>query len=303
MASNSGAGGQVSVIGLGNMGSALAERLLATGYRVTIWNRTESKADLLAGAGASVAKTPVEAIRVSETIFICVLDVDAVKSILSFENVSTELAGKTVIQLTALEPDQSKEQDEWMRQHNVQYLDGGILGFPADVREGNASIVYSGSKAIFEDRKLILGSFGPDPIFVGEQAGMAPLAAMLVYARYYGLTFISMHTAAMAAAAGIPASKFLELTGGDEEWMSMGKTMDNYVAMTEKGDYSTSEAALDMDASGYDYFIRLSKELGVDSTLHEMIDSVLTAAIDQGRGDQAIPAIFEVLINKPDSKN
>lgn len=301
MASKVGEGDQVSVIGLGNMGSALAERLLATGHRVTIWNRTESKADFLVEAGASAAKTPVEAMSKSETIFICVLDIDAVQSILSFENVATELAGKTVVQLTALEPDQSREQEEWMRQRNVHYLDGGILGFPADVREGNASIAYSGSKAIFENNQSILESFGPDSIFVGEQAGMAPLAAMLVYARYYGLTFISMHTAALAAAAGIPASKFLELTGGDEEWMFMGKTMDNYVAMTEKGDYSTSEAALEMDASGYDYFIRLSKELGVDSSLHEMIDSVLTAAIKQGRGDQAIPAIFEVLTNNPDS--
>ena len=301
MASKTGAGDQVSVIGLGNMGSALAERLLATGYKVTIWNRTESKADLLAEAGASVAKTPVEAMSMSETIIICVLGIDAVQSILSFENAAKELKGKTVIQLTTLEPDQSRGQDEWMRQHNVHYLDGGILGFPADVRKGSARIAYSGSKPVFENKRSILESFGPNSIFVGEQAGMAPLAALLVYARYYGLTFISMHTAAMAAAAGIPASKLLELTGGDEKWMFMGKTMDNYVAMTEKGDYSTSEAALELDASVHNYFIRLSKDLGVDPALHEMIDSVLTAAIKQGRGDQAIAAIFEVLIDNPGS--
>lgn len=294
-----GATDQVSVIGLGNMGSALAERLLVTGHKVTVWNRTESKAGLLAEKGAIVAGTPAEAMSKSETILICVLDIDAVQSILSFENAAEVLAGKTVIQLTALEPDQSREQDEWMRLHNVHYLDGGILGFPSDVREGSANIAYSGSKKVFKDKQPLLQSFGPDSTFVGEQAGMAPLAAMLVYARYYGLTFISMHTAAMAAAAGIPASKFLELTGGDEEWMYMGKTMDNYVAMTEKREYSTSEAALEMDASGYDYFIRLSKELGVDPALHEMIHSALASAIDQGRGDQAIPAIFEVLKNSP----
>lgn len=297
MVDTSGATDRVSVIGLGNMGSALAERLLVTGHEVTVWNRTESKAGPLAEEGAMVAGTPAEAMRKSETVLMCVLDIDAVQSILSGENAAGVLAGKTVIQLTALEPDQSREQDEWMRQHNVHYLDGGILGFPSDVRDGSANIAYSGSKQVFKDKQPLLQSFGPDPIFVGEQAGMAPLAAMLVYARYYGLTFISMHTAAMAAAAGIPASKFLELTGGDEEWMFMGKTMDDYVAMTEKRDYSTTEAALEMDASGYDYFIRLSKELGVDPSLHEMIYSALTSAINQGRGDQAIPAIFEVLKN------
>jgi len=301
MEGKAGATDRVSVIGLGNMGSALAERLLFTGHKVTVWNRTESKVSLLAEAGANVAKTPAEVMNISETILICVLDINAVQSVLSFENAAEVLAGKTVIQLTALEPDQSRELDEWMRQHNVHYLDGGILGFPANVREGNANIAYSGSKEAFEDKRPLLESFGPSIIFVGEQAGMAPLAAMLAYARYYGLTFISMHTAAMAAAAGIPASKFLELTGGDEKWMHLGKTMDNYVAMTEKRDYSTNEAALDMDASGYDYFIRLSKELEIDPALHEMIYSALTSAINQGRGDQAIPAIFEVLSNRPGS--
>ena len=44
-------GKQVCVIGLGNMGSALAEALLTSGHSVTVWNRTTSKCDGLAAAG------------------------------------------------------------------------------------------------------------------------------------------------------------------------------------------------------------------------------------------------------------
>ena len=43
----------VCVIGLGDMGSALAEALLANGHRVTVWNRTASKCGPLAEAGAT----------------------------------------------------------------------------------------------------------------------------------------------------------------------------------------------------------------------------------------------------------
>ncbi len=288
---------QITVIGLGNMGSALADRLLATGHELTVWNRTESKCDALADAGANVAGTPAEAMSMSNTIMICVLNHEAVQSILSSDGVAEELNGRTVIQLTALEPDQSIEQGKWMRKHHVNYLDGGILAFPADIRDGVAKIAYSGLRDVFDNVRPKLESFGPNSVFIGEQVGMAPLASMLVYARYYGMTFACMHTAALAAAAGIPARKFLDLTGGEKAWQFIGRTMDDYVTMTEKRDYSTNEATLDIDASGYDFFVRLSRELGVDPSFHEMIESVISTAIEQGRGNQAIPAIFEVLID------
>ncbi len=52
---------RVCVIGVGNMGGALAEALIAKDYRVTVWNRTTSKCDALAAAGASVAASVSEA--------------------------------------------------------------------------------------------------------------------------------------------------------------------------------------------------------------------------------------------------
>ena len=48
----------VSVIGIGNMGSALAEALIANGHRVTVWNRTAAKCEALADAGASSLHRP-----------------------------------------------------------------------------------------------------------------------------------------------------------------------------------------------------------------------------------------------------
>ena len=46
----------ISVIGLGAMGSALAHTLLQNGYSVTVWNRTAEKAEPLVSAGAAIGK-------------------------------------------------------------------------------------------------------------------------------------------------------------------------------------------------------------------------------------------------------
>ena len=56
----------VSVLGLGPMGQALSTALLDADYGITVWNRTESKADALRGRGAAWAPNPAEAIAATD---------------------------------------------------------------------------------------------------------------------------------------------------------------------------------------------------------------------------------------------
>ncbi len=65
-------GARVSVIGLGNMGSALAEALLAKDLSVTVWNRTASKGAALAASGAAVAASAAEAAAAADLLVVCV---------------------------------------------------------------------------------------------------------------------------------------------------------------------------------------------------------------------------------------
>jgi 3-hydroxyisobutyrate dehydrogenase-like beta-hydroxyacid dehydrogenase len=47
---------EVGFIGLGNMGAAMAPNLLNAGHRLTVYNRTRAKAEVLAAQGAQVAE-------------------------------------------------------------------------------------------------------------------------------------------------------------------------------------------------------------------------------------------------------
>ena len=60
-------------------------------------------------------------------------------------------------------------------------------------------------------------------------------------------------------------------------------------------DYATTEATLDLDLHHYNVFVRMCRDLGVEPALHEMIEDVLSRTVAEGRGDQEIAAIFEVL--------
>jgi 3-hydroxyisobutyrate dehydrogenase-like beta-hydroxyacid dehydrogenase len=69
----------VAFIGLGKMGSAMARNLLRAGHRVTVYNRTRSKADPLGAEGARVADSLADAVRECEVVFTMLADDDAVE--------------------------------------------------------------------------------------------------------------------------------------------------------------------------------------------------------------------------------
>ena len=66
--------GTISVLGLGAMGSAIAERLRDTGYVTTVWNRTATKAEPHVKAGSKAAATVAEAAESSDIILVVLLD-------------------------------------------------------------------------------------------------------------------------------------------------------------------------------------------------------------------------------------
>lgn len=88
----------VAVIGIGNMGSALAQALLTAGFPLTVWNRTISKSQRLVEQGAILANSPAEAAQNAASTIVCVTDHEAFVSVIHNETVAKALAGKLLVQ-------------------------------------------------------------------------------------------------------------------------------------------------------------------------------------------------------------
>src|SRR4051812_28976021 len=85
----------VSVIGLGKMGAALASTLLQSGRSVTVWNRSADKAAALVEAGATLAPSVAAAVAASPVTVTCVKSHYTTAELL--RPVGAVLAGKTII--------------------------------------------------------------------------------------------------------------------------------------------------------------------------------------------------------------
>jgi 3-hydroxyisobutyrate dehydrogenase-like beta-hydroxyacid dehydrogenase len=76
---------KIAFLGLGNLGTPIAESLINAGYELTVWNRTSSKAEPLVKLGATVVEDPLEAITPGGIVFSVLADDAAVEEIFSME--------------------------------------------------------------------------------------------------------------------------------------------------------------------------------------------------------------------------
>ena len=120
----------VSLIGLGPMGSALA-RALQRGHTLTLWNRTPSRAEALLGQGTVLAADARAAVAASPIVLVCVADYAAWRAILAQPGVADALRGKLLVQLSTGTPQDAR--DDWARLDGVGYLDGALLATPSQI--------------------------------------------------------------------------------------------------------------------------------------------------------------------------
>ncbi|MEU3450343.1 NAD(P)-binding domain-containing protein [Streptomyces thermolilacinus] len=280
---------QVSVLGLGAMGTALAEALVKAGHETTVWNRTPGKADGLVARGATEAATAGDAVRAAPLVIACLLDHASVHEVL--DPLTADLAGRTLVNVTTTSPAQSRELAEWAAAAGVAYLDGGIMAVPQMIGQPGASILYSGSAEVFQQHKPLLDLWGAGTYF-GEDAGLASLYDLALLAGMYVMFAGFLHGAAMVAPAGVTARQF---AGMAAPWLSaMTGMLDGYATVIDGGDY-TVEGQQSLEFSSLDDILAASSEQGISTEVVAAVQGLIQRQIDAGHGKEGFARIIESL--------
>ncbi len=145
------------------MGRLIVPRLMAAGHVVTGWNRTREKASPLIEAGMRWADTPRAVAESSEIVFSIVTDAKAVRAAALGENgvVAGLRRGGIFIDMSTIEPDESRAVAAEFAKAGSIMLDGPLSGSPVTVKQGNASVMIGGDEAAFERAKPVLLAIGP----------------------------------------------------------------------------------------------------------------------------------------------
>lgn len=174
----------VGFIGLGAMGQVIVPRLLAAGHTVTGWNRTPQRGAPLMEQGMKWAESPAAAAAASDLVFSIVTDGAAVQAVaLGEQGVLAGIApGGVYIDMGTIAPDITRSVAAEFSKRGAHMLDAPLSGSPVTVREGNASLMIGGDKAVFERVEPVLLAIGPKVTYIGGsgQAAVMKLAVNLL---------------------------------------------------------------------------------------------------------------------------
>jgi 3-hydroxyisobutyrate dehydrogenase-like beta-hydroxyacid dehydrogenase len=272
----------VSVIGLGAMGSALARALLSAGYRTTVWNRSAASADALVDAGALVVGSPAAALLASPLTIMCVIDGPAAAEVLSADGVISALHGKVLAQLGTTSLAESQEHAAAVEAAGGNYLDGGILAYPSSIGAADTIVLLSGDRAVFEEHQQLLRALGGQARFVGP-ATAATSAYLAAWCFYFAALGGFFEAAALAGSEGASLRPLIDLIPHMATQLS--ESVANAPQWVESGHFDGDQATVAAHIEGIVAIAGDLRHIGVTPHVTEGLLAHLRVA--EARGDAA----------------
>ena len=164
---------RIGFVGLGNMGAAMAARLLEAGFDVTVYNRSPAKADALAGRGATVAGTVAEACS-GDVVITMLANDDAVDAVVSGDGgVLTELRrGATHVSASTISAGLSRRLTAAHEAAGQQFMTATVLGRPEAVAAGKLFVLAAGPPEVVEPLLPVLDALGQRTFRVSDVASV-----------------------------------------------------------------------------------------------------------------------------------
>jgi 3-hydroxyisobutyrate dehydrogenase-like beta-hydroxyacid dehydrogenase len=166
---------EISVIGLGSMGSTLAKTLLYAGHAVTVWNRSQDKAELLVADGAEIAVTVANAVETSPIILICIDNYTTTRKIFASDEVLSVLADRIVVQMSSGTPLEAVADETWFVEKGSGYLDAAILGSPKVIGTEAGQILIAGNENLWKKCKIVLECLAGNFQYTGTKIDSAKI--------------------------------------------------------------------------------------------------------------------------------
>tara|TARA_B100000683_G_scaffold276283_1_gene329702 strand:+ start:1606 stop:2544 length:939 start_codon:yes stop_codon:yes gene_type:complete len=201
---------KIGWIGAGRMGFAMAQRLLEGGADVAVWNRTKSKAEPLAGNGATVVESPAD-LADRDIVFTMVGGpADFVQVTLGDGGVlAQDQKPKMLIDSTSVDEAASSEVREAAEQMGVHMLAAPVSGNAKVVKAGKLTFAVSGPEAAYDEARPYLDAIGRGSSYVGE--GELSRFIKICHNVMLGVVIQNMvEITVLAEKAGVPRYAFLD---------------------------------------------------------------------------------------------
>lgn len=275
----------LGLIGLGLVGSELAQRFLAAGHDVFGFDLKPELGEQLSRVGGEPCFSSKEVVEACDICFLSLPTSEIAEHVL--RSLLPSLTGKTVVDTTTGEPATMAKLGRDLAAQGAAYLDATIVGSSKQVRAGEVLVLVGGMESAFQSMTKIFDCFARRSFYLGEAGSGArmKLVVNLVLGLHRavlaeGLTF--------AKAYGVDPDLALEILRAGAAY---SRVMDNKGPKMIQRDFSV-EARLSQHHKDVLLILRAAADLGLELPLSRLHDQLLSAAESAGFGEADNSAII-----------
>lgn len=280
----------VAWLGTGRMGAAMAHRLLGAGQHVTVWNRTRSKTDDLAAAGAQVADDVTDLAR-ADIVFVMVSTPSDLEQVTTGPDglLSGDSRPRVVVDCSTVDVETSARVRAALAHHGVEFLASPISGNPHVVAEGESVLVASGPRQTYDLARPHLEAIARIAVYAGE--GEQARLVKICHNLYLGMLVQSLsEVTTLAEKSGVPREAFLEFLNHTvlaTDWVR--KRTPDLLSLDWTPTFTTELLRKDFDLG-----LAAARREEVTMPLAASVLQLIQAAIGRGYRERDFLSLFEV---------
>jgi 3-hydroxyisobutyrate dehydrogenase len=278
----------VAILGLGIMGSGMAQRLLSAKFPLTVYNRNREKSIPFADAGAFIAASPRDAASRSQIIFSMVADDSASRAVWLGDNgaLTGVSPGSVLIDSSTLSVGWVKELETAAAQRGCEFLDAPVTGTKPHAASGELLFLVGGSADALDAARPVFSVLGRDVVHLGPTGSGALMK--LINNFMCGVQAASFAEAvSLIDAGGLDRGKAVSILSGGAPGSGIVKRIAERIATND----FTPNFALRWMAKDLAYALDSASRNRVALQTASAALSVFKRAIADGLGDEDFSAV------------
>jgi 3-hydroxyisobutyrate dehydrogenase len=282
---------KVGWIGTGRMGFPLAQRLLAAGVPLSVWNRTRAKAEPLAAEGATVAERIVDLADCEVVFTMVAADADLEQVVLGAEGLLSDGVRRpdVIVDCSTVSAETSARVRAVAADREADFIAAPVSGNGKVVAAGRLTLVCSGAEPAFVRVRHLLELLGRHVTYVGdaERARLVKICHNLML----GIVAQTMaEITVLAEKGGVSRAAFLDFLNNSV----MGSTFSRYKAPAYVNlDFTPTFTPL-LLRKDFELGLAAARELGVPMPVSALTHALVQSAVSQGRTEEDFAVLLEL---------
>jgi 3-hydroxyisobutyrate dehydrogenase len=285
----------VAILGLGIMGSGMANRMLSANFPLAVYNRNREKCVPLGKAGAFIASSPLEAASRSQIVISMVGDDTASRQIWLGENGALQGASpdSILIECSTLSRDWIAELAMKAVERGCRFLDAPVTGTKPHAASGELTFMVGGSRQVLDAARPVFSVLGRDVLHMGPVGSGS--AMKLINNFVCGVQAASFAEAlSMIDAGGLDRTTAISILTGGAPGSGIVKRIAERIATND----FTPNFALHWMAKDLSYALRNAADQGIPLQTATAALAIFRQAMAEGHGEEDFSAVSKTSIGR-----